>query len=75
MKPTVKYGSGQVMVRGCFTINGMGNLVIIDGNMDKNKYINILKENLHTSTDLLELGNNFIFYQDNDPKYKAYITR
>ena len=63
------------MVWGCFVANGVGNLTIIDGNMDKNKYINILKENLHTFADRLGLRNNFIFYQDNDPKHKAYITK
>lgn len=63
MQYTVKYGGvHHVMVWGCFAANGVKNVAIIDGNMDYNKYINILKENLRTCADHLELGNNFIFY-------------
>jgi hypothetical protein len=72
---TVKHGGGSVMVWGCFSAAGVGNLVFIDGIMDHKVYINILKENLATSAARLGIENKFHFYQDNDPKHKATNTR
>ena len=43
---TVKHGGGGVMVWGCMAASGIGELVFIEGNMDKFQYLNILKENL-----------------------------
>ncbi len=37
-------------------------------------YINILRENLHTSAEKMGIRRTFKFYQDNDPKHKAYKT-
>ena len=63
------------MVWRCSSAAGVNNFVFIDGVMDMYKYINILKENLYDSADLLAIRNDFNFYQDNDPKHKAYATR
>ena len=38
LKSTVKYGGGSVLVWGCMSANGAGNLIFIDGIMDKNDY-------------------------------------
>ncbi len=38
-------------------------------------YINILKQNLLSSADKLGIHFTLKFYQDNDPKHKAYKTR
>ncbi|GBL80825.1 Transposable element Tc1 transposase [Araneus ventricosus] len=65
---TVKYGGGGVLVWGCMSASGLGNLVFIDGIMNHALYLNILKDNLKLSAQNLGIGNNF-FYQDNDPKY------
>lgn len=44
--PTVKHGGGGVMMWGCMSSAGVGELVFIEGVMDKAYYLSILKENL-----------------------------
>lgn len=68
---TVKHGGGGVMVWGCMSSAGVGNLIFVDGIMDKRVYLNILKENLKNSAIKLGVGNDFYFQQDNDPKHTA----
>ncbi|KAK9694101.1 hypothetical protein QE152_g33773 [Popillia japonica] len=48
---------------------GMG---IMGGIMNAKQYIDILKSNLLSTANKLRLGNNFTFYQDNDPIHKAH---
>lgn len=72
---TVKQGGGNVIVWGCFSTNGVGTLVFIDGNMNGDMYVAILKENLRQSAEKLGILSSFKFYQDNDPKHKARKTR
>ena len=43
---TVKHGRRSVMVWECMAVSGTGNLIFIDGILDKCKYLNILKNNL-----------------------------
>lgn len=75
MVPTVKHGGGGVMVWGCMGASGVGNLVFIDGIMDHQYYINLLKENLKPSAEILGVSSDFHYYQDNDPKHMALNTR
>lgn len=42
VQPTVKFGGGSVMFWGCFGWHGTGPLVLVDGNMDSDAYINVL---------------------------------
>lgn len=72
---TIKHGGGNVMVWGCFAANGIGSLVFIDTTMNAEMYTNILKDHLRQSAEKLNILNTFTFYQDNDPKHKAYKTR
>ncbi|KAG1178523.1 hypothetical protein G6F70_001687 [Rhizopus microsporus] len=44
---TKKYGGGGVMIWNCFHANGFGPLVLVDGIVDQDKYINILAHNFH----------------------------
>jgi len=74
VKPTVKHGGGSVMVWGCFTSNGVGKLVFIDGIMRKEEYLNILQTNLHHWSGMVNSEHDFIFQQDNDPKHTAKIV-
>ena len=42
IQPTVKFGGRSVMFWGCFGWHGTGPLVLVDGNMDSDAYINVL---------------------------------
>ena len=44
--PTVKHNGGSVMVWGCFSRSGVGNLCFIEGNMDRFLYHEVLRKNL-----------------------------
>ena len=75
LKGTVKHGGGSVMVWGCMSASGVGNLVFIDGIMDHKVYIKLLQDNLGPSVTKLGLEDSYIFTQDNDPKHRAWNTR
>ncbi|CAF4789727.1 unnamed protein product [Rotaria sp. Silwood2] len=70
LKPTVKYGGGSIMIWGCMSANGVGNLVLVEGTMYKEQYEKILTENVKQSAKKLKMK-SFIFQQDNDPKHTA----
>ena len=44
--PTVKFGEGSIMVWGCFSSFGVGNIVRIYGAMNGELYQQILEEDL-----------------------------
>lgn len=46
---TRKFGGGSVMIWGCMTACGTGQLVRVEGNMDSNQYKRILSRNLPLS--------------------------
>lgn len=73
--PTVEHGGGGIMVWGYMAANGVGNLVFIESTMDQIGYLNILKQNLRQSAEKLDLGEDFCFQQDNDPKYTAHNVK
>jgi transposase len=76
VKPTVKFGWGNIMVWGCFTSNGVGNICRIYGHMDGNLYRQILEEDLLGTIGWYEMDKeNIIFQQDNDPKHTARLTK
>lgn len=72
---TVKHGGGNVMVWGAVAASGVGNLAFIEGNMDRYQYKSILEQNLKASVDNLNLGERWIFQQDNDPKHTAQFVK
>ena len=71
LQATVKHEGGSVMEWGCMSAKGPGNLYFIEGIMDQNMYLDILKQNLKQSAEKFRLQRSFKFYQDNDPKHKA----
>jgi transposase len=73
--PTVKHGGGSIMLWGCFSASGPGNLVKVDGIMHKEVYIRILEENIKQSAQKLRLGRKWIYQQDNDPKHTAKVVK
>ena len=64
--PTIKHSGGSVMVWGCFSSAGVGDLVKIEGIMKKEQYKTILENNAIPSG-LRTIGRGFVFMQDNDP--------
>ena len=67
---TVKFRGGSVMIWGCITWEGVGYAAKIDGRMDSDIYLQILKDNLLNTLEYHCLNSsNIIFQQDNDPKH------
>ena len=67
---TVKFRGGSVMIWGCMTWHGVGYAVKIDGRMDGDLYLQILKDELLNTIQYHGLGpSNIIFQHDNDPKH------
>lgn len=60
LRATIKHGGGSILVWGCMSAAGTGDLVFIDDIMDKNIYLNILKDNLNHSARKLGLDRGFI---------------
>jgi hypothetical protein len=61
---------GSLMLWGCMTWNGIGYATKIDGRMDGDLYLQILKDELQDSLEFYDLNpSNVIFQQDNDPKH------
>jgi transposase len=76
VKPTVKFGVGSIMVWGCFTSHGTGNLCRIEGGLDGELYRRILAEDFMETLSDLGLGvEDVIFQHDNDPKHTANLTK
>jgi hypothetical protein len=66
----VKFGGGSLMLWRCMTWNGVGYATKIDGRMDGDLYLQILKDELQDSLEFYDLNtSDVIFQQDNDPKY------
>ena len=59
------------MFWNCFSANGTGRLVRIEGIMKQDQYVKILRENLEKSVETLNTGSGMIFQHDNDPKHTA----
>ncbi len=72
MVPTVKHGGGSVLMWGCMSAAGVGELHFIDGIMNSQMYCFILKEKMLPS--LRALGRRALFQHDNDPKHTSKAT-
>ena len=66
---------GNIKLWSCISWNGVGSIVKIDGNMKKELYGEILKDDLSASLDDLGLNvEDAIFQHDNDPKHTAKVV-
>ncbi len=72
MVPTVKHGGGSVLMWGCMSAAGVGELHFIDGIMNSQMYCSILKEKMLPS--LRTLGRRVLFQHDNVPKHTSKAT-
>ncbi|KAG1177774.1 hypothetical protein G6F70_001497 [Rhizopus microsporus] len=64
--PTKMYGGGGVMIWNCFHVIGFGPLVLVDGTVDQDKYINISAQSFHTwfAQFCQQEDRDFIFQED-----------
>lgn len=72
--PTVKHGGGNVLVWGCFSSKGVGEISFINGKMNAEEYCRILDTCLLVSANKLCIS-DFIFQQDNDPKHTSSTAK
>ncbi len=61
--PTVKHGGGSVMVWGCMSAAGTGELQFIEGTMNANMYCDIVKQSMTPS--FRRLSRRALFQHDN----------
>ncbi|CDQ79417.1 unnamed protein product [Oncorhynchus mykiss] len=73
--PTVKHGGGDIILWGCFSAKGTGQLRHIEGRMDGAMYREILANNLPSSVRALKMGRGWVFQHDNDLKHTARATK
>ena len=73
--PTVNFGGGSIMIWGCFSSKGIGELQVILGRMNGSMYKEILEKNLPKSATSLGYGQYFVLPYDNDPKDIARLTK
>lgn len=71
--PAVQMGGDAVMVWGCITSEGPGELFFVDGTVNSTSYCRIMETVMLPSAHRL-LGNNFIYQQDNAPCHKSRQT-
>lgn len=69
-------GGGTVSVWGCFTAAGTGPLIVYEGRLNADAYINVISEGLETLIDDLPLAerSKYKFMQDNAPCHTAKKT-
>ena len=73
---TLKFGGGSLMMWGCMTWDGVGYATKIDGRMDGDLYLQILKDELQQTLEHYGLNpSDTIFQQDNDPKHTCKKVR
>lgn len=75
-KKKLKHGGGKVVVWGMITPFGVGRIVRIEGNLNKELYVDILQDDvLGTFSDLDLDSGNFYFQQDHDPKHTSKVAQ
>lgn len=63
------------MLWACFGANGIGDITIIEGTMDKYVYRDILNNHLRSSAKKIGMKRGWTFLHDNDPKHTSNIVK
>lgn len=72
VKQTVKHGGGSIMLWGCMSAFGVGEIHLIEGKMDQHIYKNILRQKLMKTIRSMPLpASEITFQHDRDPKHMA----
>ncbi len=71
--PTVKHGGGNIMLWGCFSAKGTGQLHRIKGTIDRAMYRQ--GQGIESSQGIENGCGNGLFQHDNDPKHTAKATK
>jgi transposase len=72
VQPTVKFGGGSVMIWGCMTAFGVGNMCRIEGTMNAELYEEILEDEMLKTMRYYKMKKDkTTFQQDNDPKHTS----
>ena len=72
VKKTVKFEGGSIMIWRCMTWEEVGDAAKIDGRMDSDLYLQILKDDLLNTLNYHSLNSSYIiFQQDNDLKHTS----
>ena len=75
VQPTVKHGGGGVMVWGCMSESGVGELKLVIGRMCAKDYVSLLRGALPASVRSLGLEGDYTFQQDNASCHSAKYTK
>lgn len=65
----------EVMIWGCVTWEGVGTVTAVNGNINAEKYQEILDENLWPAVARHFPAGNYLFQQDNAPVHRARSTQ
>ena len=71
--PTIKHGGGKVMVWGTMARSGVGSLTVVDGRLNAEAYIELVKKYVKKDARKL-IGRWFTFQQDDAPCHTAKAT-
>ena len=76
VRKVTKFGGGSVMVWGCITYQGVGQLAFIDSKMNASLFVRVLDTCLSSTCNVLglEMG-SMVLQQDNDPKHTSKLAR
>jgi hypothetical protein len=72
--PTVKFGGG-ITVWGCFSWNGLGPLIILNGNIKAEGYKNILTCCVLSTVEDQFSDDDCLYQHDNAPRHKSRSVR
>ena len=65
VQPTVRHGGGGIMVWGCINSRGVDCISKVEGSLNGEIFIDVLKNGLIPSQNMLSLPDGWIFQQDN----------